>query len=424
MPLYKNSSIRFIALSLLAISTLSCKTETVVEEDITNSEMAMLDSLGTRYLELNRFSGAIVIGKEDSIIYRNYFGLANYDSEKPFSQLTTFKIGKLSELLTAHIVRKMVEEGKLQMTDSISKYLPEVEGDFSITDLLHHQTGLPNLSLMKEQYPEREYSAVEFANMATDFPKTSNYSELDYNLLGLLIEKISGMSYQGNVEKYASELGLENTYFDKEDTTTAVGYLYLNHRGNGLELKESPQYNSEVAFSSTGLKATVDDVFKLISLNPDRAIETHGYLENDGFSYSVENNPHEKTATIVLSNRRHPVAKEIANIANSILQGQSHSLPLLRKSVKIDRKLLTDYAGSYALSPDMNLKVVSENDSLFVMMGPNKVHLIPQSPNQFFMAERDASLRFLRDSTNAVSEVELLDGFLEGNIIKRAPDQN
>jgi hypothetical protein len=67
----------------------------------------------------------------------------------------------------------------------------------------------------------------------------------------------------------------------------------------------------------------------------------------------------------------------------------------------------------------MNFEVLNENDSLFVMMGPNKIHLIPQSENQFYMEQMDASMRFLRDTNNKVEEVVLLDGFLDGNKIKR-----
>jgi len=53
------------------------------------------------------------------------------------------------------------------------------------------------------------------------------------------------------------------------------------------------------------------------------------------------------------------------------------------------------------------------------MMGPNKIHLKPQSENQFYMEQMDASMRFLRDTNNIVNEVVLLDGFLDGNRIKR-----
>ena len=158
---------------------------------------------------------------------------------------------------------------------------------------------------------------------------------------------------------------------------------------------------------------------KIINSNSANILEIEGYLENDGFSYSVVNNPQNKISIIVLSNRRHPVAKEISNSIDSILKDKEYRIPLARKQFEIDKKLLKDYSGSYSLNANMNLEVLNENDSLFVMMGPNKIHLKPQSENQFYMEQMDASMRFLRDTNNKVIEVVLLDGFLDGNRIKR-----
>ena len=53
------------------------------------------------------------------------------------------------------------------------------------------------------------------------------------------------------------------------------------------------------------------------------------------------------------------------------------------------------------------------------MLGNNKVHLIPQSSNQFYMKQTDASMRFLRNSTGVVNEVILLNGFINGDVAKR-----
>ena len=52
-------------------------------------------------------------------------------------------------------------------------------------------------------------------------------------------------------------------------------------------------------------------------------------------------------------------------------------------------------------------------------MGPNKIHLIPQFENEFYMEQTDASIRFIRDSNGIVSKAVLLDGFLTGNEIEK-----
>jgi len=78
---------------------------------------------------------------------------------------------------------------------------------------------------------------------------------------------------------------------------------------------------------------------------------------------------------------------------------------------------LKEYEGTYSMNENMNLTFVAERDSLFVIMAENKIELKPQSENQFFMFESDASIRFERDENNKVDKAILLDGFLTGNTI-------
>ncbi len=405
-------------LTIFILSFLSCKTEMKPKTEILESEKAeKIDILANRYLDLGRFSGVVLVTKGDTILYENSFGLADYENNRSFSNKTTFKIGEISEIVTANIVKEMAKKEKFKLTDKISNYIPEFKSDFTINDLLNHKTNLPSLQTIQEQNPELEYSTIDYANLALQSSEKTKRSDLNYNILGLLIEKISGKTFQENIENYSKELSLENTYFQKTDSSLAVGYLYHNHQGNGLELQKAPVSNDDITFSSKGIKSTANDLAKIISSNFSDKLEIDGYY--DGFSYSVVNNSQTQIAIVVLSNRRHPVAKEISNSIESILENKEYSLPLAREQIGIDKNLLKDYSGFYSLNENMNLEVINENDSLFVMMGPNKIHLLPQSENQFYMKQTDGAMRFLRDTDNKVKEVELLDGFLEGNKIKR-----
>ena len=102
-----------------------------------------------------------------------------------------------------------------------------------------------------------------------------------------------------------------------------------------------------------------------------------------------------------------------------ILDGEEYELPLPRREIAIDAALLKEYEGTYSLNENMNLTFVAEKDSLFFVMGENKIRLIPQSENQFFMLESDASTRFERDENGKVTKATLMDGFLEGNTIMK-----
>ncbi|WP_248912389.1 serine hydrolase, partial [Gelidibacter algens] len=220
MKKLKNKLIYF---SILIISFLACKTETKTEnENPEQLKTEKIDSLANRYLELNRFSGVVLVTKKDTIFYSNNFGLADYENKTPFSNKTSFKIGKISEIIIGSIIREMAIKDKFQLSDNISKYLPELKSDLTINDLLNH----------------KQNSTIESSDKIEE-------SDLDYNTLGLLIEKISGKSFQENIEEYGKDLELENTYFEKTNSALAVGYLYHNYQGNGLELQTSPVSNSE-----------------------------------------------------------------------------------------------------------------------------------------------------------------------------------
>ncbi|WP_100612739.1 serine hydrolase domain-containing protein [Confluentibacter lentus] len=399
---------------ILIFSLISCKKDKESKsEHLKESRIENVHILANRYLELNRFSGVILVSRNNNIIYNESFGFADYESKKPFSDKSIFKIGRISELITENMVQEMANKGDFQLSDSISNYIPEIKTDFTINDLLSHNTHLPSIQQIQQQNPELKYATIAYVNLGLKSSETSESSDLDYNILGLLIERISGTSFQKSIQNYAANLGLENTYFQKQDTSLAVGYLYNNYRGNGDELYKSPSADLDMTFSSNGIKSNAKDLLKII--NQNKELDIYGYLENDGFSYSLVNDPKTQETIIILSNRRHPVAKEISTAISQILQGKEFKLPLLRKPFDNDKKLLKEYSGTYALNQNMNFNVLNENDSLFVILGPNKVHLIPQSDNQFYMEQTDASMRFLRDSNNLVKEVVLLNGFLDGD---------
>lgn len=140
---------------------------------------------------------------------------------------------------------------------------------------------------------------------------------------------------------------------------------------------------------------------------------------NDGFSYSLKKDNSKNRTILVLSNRRHPVAREMSESIEKILDGEEYELPLPRREIAIDSNLLKEYEGTYALNENMNLTFVADKDSLFFVMGENKMRLIPQSEDQFFMSVSDASTRFERDSAGKITKAVLMDGFLEGNTIMK-----
>ena len=79
----------------MILSFISCKTETKPKtEYIEKNKSETIDNLANRYLDLNRFSGVILITKGDTTIYNKNFGLADFENDKPFSNKTALRLAK------------------------------------------------------------------------------------------------------------------------------------------------------------------------------------------------------------------------------------------------------------------------------------------------------------------------------------------
>lgn len=140
-----------------------------------------------------------------------------------------------------------------------------------------------------------------------------------------------------------------------------------------MELHISPVQNETEVFASRGIKSTPEDLLKLLQNSSEDSISISGYLASDGFSYTATKKGN--LIIIVLSNRRHPISSEIANSIESILESKDYEIPLLRKEFILNPNQLKRFEGKYAINANVSMPVFVEKDSLFVMMGPNKVHL-------------------------------------------------
>lgn len=397
------------------------KTQDQTSQEV-NKQITQVNELANRYLELGRFSGTILVAKGDSILFENSYGMANYQKKKPFTKKTSFKVGAITELFTQYIIRQLARKARIHLDSSVATYLPKIQGKYTVRDLLEHRSRLPTIQAVKEKYPELPYTAITFANEAV-FNEKNIYSDLGYNLLGLIIERQSQKSYRAAVQAYFAEANLEATYFTplkNKAFDNATGYVYRNYGGKTMELRAASQYITQEAFSARGLKASARDLWKLARFLPDPNIQKIGYTLQDGFSYSLLKD--NEQILIVLSNRRQPITFEIVQAIKAIYKGQAYQLPLPRKTIKVDPAIYKAYIGKYKLGPNRSFEVTTMHDSLFALMGPMKVALYPQSKSQFYMKGRDAAMRFIADTAGTVGSVILYDGFLKGREVFRVKE--
>src|SRR6185312_6480658 len=170
----------------------------------------LLDQYMNAAVNVNQFSGSVLIAKHDSIIYQKTFGTIDFANTKPLDSNSMFELGNITEEFTAAAILLLKEKGKLKLTDPITRYLPSLPyNTVTIKDLLTHTSGLPDFydEGMKDKWGTEKVAtnddvvkslAETKAPLAwkpgTKYDEYHYYTE--YPLLASIIEKISGVSYE------------------------------------------------------------------------------------------------------------------------------------------------------------------------------------------------------------------------------------
>ena len=145
------------------------------------------------------------------------YGFANLEHMVPVTDQTIFQSGSLGKMFTATAVMLQVEDGKLSLTDSITKFFPGAPASWrgiTVRHLLTHTSGIPDYTTSTFDY-RKDYSEDELTRFAfqqtTEFPPGArwNYSNTGYALLGFIVHKVSGQFY-GDVlaERVFKPLGM------------------------------------------------------------------------------------------------------------------------------------------------------------------------------------------------------------------------
>src|SRR5215831_16152902 len=187
-------------------------------------DKAKLDQFFDRLAEKNKAMGSLTIAKDGKVLYARAigYGQINGAERKPLTEASRFRIASITKTFTAAMILQLVEEGKLKLTDPLDKIFPQVPNAQKITilQILSHRSGIPNVS--RDQATWKPGEAVTKDEMlalivkgAPEFePDTKNsYSNSGYYLLNLIVEKLTGKSYDQALEqRNNSRIGLKDTY--------------------------------------------------------------------------------------------------------------------------------------------------------------------------------------------------------------------
>ncbi|WP_251106591.1 exo-beta-N-acetylmuramidase NamZ domain-containing protein [Alloacidobacterium dinghuense] len=191
--------------------------------DLSSPDFSSIDALVDQAVEQKQIPGAVVeVGHAGHAVFRKAYGQRSLEPVREVMTVdTVFDMASLTKvLMTATAVMQLCERGKLSFNDPVAKYLPDFAAngkqDITIRQLLTHYSGLPpDLSLEQPWEGKSEAFRQALATQpATPAGVRFVYSDINYIVLGALVEKLSGMPEDEYVERnIIAPLGLQSTRY-------------------------------------------------------------------------------------------------------------------------------------------------------------------------------------------------------------------
>src|SRR5687768_12586263 len=194
-------------LATLALLALLCTALGAAAQDI-----ARMDQVIQSHVSAGTFMGTVLVARDGAVIVDKAYGMANVEWEVPNTTTTKFRLGSITKQFTAAAILLLEERGKLKLDDQVKSYLPDSPmawDRINIFNLLTHTAGIPNFTsspdynTIKLSARSADAAVVSFRDRPLDFGpgEKMSYSNSGYLVLGAIVEKVSGQTY----EKFVAE---------------------------------------------------------------------------------------------------------------------------------------------------------------------------------------------------------------------------
>ena len=246
---------------------------TTINISFAQSKSDKIDKLMNQFSEYGQFNGSVLVAEKGKVIYKKGFGMANMEWNIPNQPNTKHRLGSVSKQFTALLILKLVEQGKLKLDTPISAYLPDYPkktGDvITLHHLLTHTSGIPNYTSFPNFFKEvsrNPYSPETFVKQFSDLTlqftpgEKFAYSNSGYFLLGYIIEKVSGKTYENYLQEIIFKpLKMNNSGYDNSS-------IILKNRASGYEKNGKSYVNTSfidmsIPYAAGSLYSTVEDLY-------------------------------------------------------------------------------------------------------------------------------------------------------------------
>jgi len=415
-----------------------------------------IDAIFTEAYPADAPGATVLIAKDDKVIYRKAFGMANLELNVPMKPENVLELASITKQFTGVAILMLMEQGKLSLQDPLSKYIADYpKGDqITIHHLLIHTSGIKSYTSIPEfiKFARTDMTPMEIINNFKDLPmdfepgEKYTYNNSAYILLGYIIEEVSGLSYEDYIQKNIfDKLGMKNSYYGSRSKiipNRASGYQPF-----GESFQNADYLSMTIPYAAGSLMSTVDDLFlwhkaihhnALISEKSRQLAFTNYTLNNGnpinygygwgvnelagvptiehtggifGFTTSGIYVPEKNIYSVVLTNREAGSGPEPLNLkATAIVIGK----PIVDKpAVSLTEEQLQQWTGAYQFDDVVRFITYKDGALYSTREGGQPFKLIPLSENKFQFEDSFTTYDFSKK--NGKKEVVFADRINKSN---------
>lgn len=417
----------------------------------------MVDTLLSHHIAPNEAGAAVLVARDGKILFEKGYGLADLEAKRAITPTTPFRIGSVTKQFTASAILKLAEQGKLELSDPLSKYYPDFPGGSEITlrHLLTHTSGLHSYTAQPDFSAgvAKPVSSAELITSIQKFPpdfapgKKWAYCNSGYFLLGDIVEKVSGQSYDAFVRQTffrPLEMATTGVYQNAAPPKdSALGYHY-----NQDHFDRAVDWDMTWAGGAGALYSTVEDLYrwneavfsgKVLSADNQRAAFTPVKTEenkelpsDDGYGYGwgisrfrgdreishsgglegymsflMRLPDRHFTVAVVANSLPGKPGLELSSLTHDIAEmylGSEFAVDPTPEAQPVSDAALTAIVGRYDAGRGI-MEVTKKGSQVFVQLtGQPAFEIFPKSDTEFFLKVIKAEITFVKDATGKVTK--------------------
>ena len=438
-----------------------------------------IDSLLTQLYNQQQFNGNVLVMENGREVLKKSYGIADVARQRQLDENAVFDLGSVSKQFTAMAIALLKERNRLDYTDKLSKYIPELAfyDEITLKNLLNHTGGLPDYArLMDKKWDHtkiaRNQDVINLLQAAKDTllfkPSTKfDYSNTGYLLLATVIERVSGQSYPDFLaENIFKPLGMKNTLVyqkrlhPKKLKNYAYGYVF-DDKYNWVVADSSDMdfvFYLDGLYGEGGVHSTVNDLAKWY-----RAIKDHRLIKPEtlreitrpepfpdgkpsaySFGWRIINQDDQlilhhsgfwpgyvSYLEMDLKNDRffavlqnYHAGMLVSKNIREILQDKPLT-PIYKKQIKLEKSRLEKFAGEYTDRDDSSaVHTIKAQDDRLVYSSTRQsweMFFYPESESKFFYKSNrmNLGLEFVPGVNNKTQMILLEDGKEIGSALSK-----